>query len=47
MSGTLIDLIREGHFKRGQRVVFLHTGGSFALSGYTHTLFSSIPSLIG
>lgn len=33
MSG-LIDLIRKGHFKKGENVVFLHTGGSVALFGY-------------
>ena len=35
MAG-LIDLIRKGHFKKGQNVVFLHTGGSVALYGYMH-----------
>lgn len=29
-----IDLIRKGHFKKGERVVFLHTGGASALFGY-------------
>jgi L-cysteate sulfo-lyase len=33
MAG-LIDLVRRGHFKPGQRIVFLHTGGSAALFGY-------------
>ncbi len=33
MAG-LIDLIRKGQFKRGESVVFLHTGGSQALFGY-------------
>lgn len=33
MAG-LIDLIRNGHFKEGENVVFLHTGGSVALFGY-------------
>ncbi|MFC6686426.1 D-cysteate sulfo-lyase [Jhaorihella thermophila] len=32
----LIDLIRKGHFSKGERVVFLHTGGAIALTGYTH-----------
>ncbi len=32
----LIDLIRKGHFTKGERVVFLHTGGAIALTGYTH-----------
>ena len=30
----LIDLCRKGHFKKGERVVFLHTGGAAALGGY-------------
>jgi L-cysteate sulfo-lyase len=34
MAG-LIDLVRKGHFKQGQNVVFLHTGGAVALYGYT------------
>jgi L-cysteate sulfo-lyase len=33
-ASGLIDLIRKGHFKKGERVVFLHTGGSAALFGY-------------
>ena len=33
----LIDLIRKGHFKQGENVVFLHTGGSVSLSGYPDT----------
>jgi L-cysteate sulfo-lyase len=35
MAG-LIDLIRKGHFKRGQNVVFVHTGGAVGLFGYLH-----------
>ena len=34
MAG-LIDLCRKGFFKRGQNVVFIHTGGSVALFAYT------------
>ena len=34
MAG-LIDLCRQGFFKKDQNVVFLHTGGSAALFGYT------------
>ncbi len=30
----LVDLIRQGHFKKGENVVFLHTGGSISLFGY-------------
>ena len=33
MAG-LIDLVRKGHFKATDNVVFLHTGGSVALFGY-------------
>lgn len=33
-AAGLIDLIRKGHFKQGENVVFLHTGGSQALFGY-------------
>jgi L-cysteate sulfo-lyase len=34
-AAGLIDLIRKGYFKRDERVVFLHTGGSAGLFGYT------------
>ena len=33
MAG-LIDLVRTGYFKKGETVVFLHTGGSTGLFGY-------------
>ena len=33
-AAGLIDLVRKGMFKKGERVVFLHTGGSAALFGY-------------
>ena len=33
-AAGLIDLVRKGHFKKGERVIFLHTGGSAALFGY-------------
>jgi L-cysteate sulfo-lyase len=33
MAG-LLDLIRQGHFKAGQNIVFLHTGGAVGLYGY-------------
>jgi L-cysteate sulfo-lyase len=33
MAG-LIDLIKKGHFKKTDTVVFLHTGGSIGLFGY-------------
>ena len=41
MAG-LIDLCRRGHFKKGQNVVFLHTGGSVALYGYMHAFKEAI-----
>ena len=33
-AAGLIDYVRKGRFKKGERVVFLHTGGSVALFGY-------------
>ena len=36
MAG-LIDLIRKGEIRKGERVVFLHTGGSVGLFGYLGT----------
>ncbi|MBA4782729.1 MAG: D-cysteine desulfhydrase [Rhizobiales bacterium] len=33
-AAGLIDLCRKGFFSKGERVVFLHTGGSVALFGY-------------
>lgn len=33
-AAGFIDLIRKGQFKKGERVVFLHTGGASALFGY-------------
>ncbi|MEM1286309.1 MAG: D-cysteine desulfhydrase [Pseudomonadota bacterium] len=33
-AAGLIDYVRKGKFKKGERVVFLHTGGSVALFGY-------------
>ncbi len=33
-AAGLIDLIRSGHFKKDERIVFIHTGGSAALFGY-------------
>lgn len=34
-AAGLLDLIRKGHFKKGERVVFIHTGGAAGLFGYT------------
>ncbi len=39
MAG-LIGLVRRGHFKKGQRIVFLHTGGSPGLYAYQSVLQS-------
>lgn len=33
-AAGLIDYCRKGHFKPGENIVFLHTGGSVALHGY-------------
>ncbi len=35
-AAGLIDLIRKGHFKAGEKIVFLHTGGAIGLTAYTH-----------
>ncbi|MEO8740128.1 MAG: D-cysteine desulfhydrase [Casimicrobiaceae bacterium] len=32
----LIDLVKKGFFKKGENVVFLHTGGAVGLFGYEH-----------
>lgn len=34
-AAGMIDLIRKGQFKKGERLVFLHTGGAAALFGYS------------
>jgi len=34
-AAGMIDLARKGHFRKGENVVFVHTGGSAALFGYT------------
>jgi L-cysteate sulfo-lyase len=41
MAG-LIDRCRNGRFRKGQNVVFLHTGGSVALYGYRHAFEDAI-----
>ncbi|OWY05228.1 D-cysteine desulfhydrase [Thioclava sp. F1Mire-8] len=38
-AAGMIDYCRKGHFKKGERVVFLHTGGAAALFGY-ETVFA-------
>ena len=34
-AAGLIDLCRKGEFKKGEKIVFIHTGGSAGLFGYT------------
>ncbi len=43
MAG-LIDLIRKGHFRKGENVVFIHTGGSAGLFGYRQVIADSLSS---
>jgi L-cysteate sulfo-lyase len=43
MAG-LIDLCRKGFFKKGQNVVFVHTGGAVALYGYTDAFQGLTPN---
>jgi len=38
MAG-LIDYIRRGNFKKGQRILYLHTGGTTALFAYNKLIF--------
>lgn len=33
-AAGMIDLIRKGQFRKGERIVFLHTGGAAGLFGY-------------
>ena len=37
-AAGLIDLIRKGHFRKDDNVVFIHTGGSAGLFGYRQVL---------
>jgi L-cysteate sulfo-lyase len=37
MAG-LIGLVRQGRWRKGQNVVFLHTGGAVGLYGYLHAM---------
>jgi D-cysteine desulfhydrase len=36
----LIDLVKKGHFKKGENILFIHTGGSPALYAYTSAILS-------
>ena len=40
MAGT-IDQIKKGYFKKGENILFLHTGGAPALFAYTDTTFGA------
>jgi len=40
----LIDLIRKGHFRKGENVVFIHTGGAAGLFGYRQVIADSLVS---
>ncbi|WP_437615140.1 D-cysteine desulfhydrase [Erwinia sp. V71] len=40
----LIDLIRQGHFRKGENVVFIHTGGAAGLFGYRQVIADSLSS---
>ena len=39
-AAGLIDLVRKGHYSKGDRVVFIHTGGAIALTGYLNSFKS-------
>jgi len=43
MAG-LIDLVRKGNYSADQNIVFVHTGGSAALFGYTGALSGALAS---
>jgi L-cysteate sulfo-lyase len=45
-AAGLIDYCRKGRFKKGERVVFLHTGGSAALFGYDAVFAEAHRSLV-
>jgi len=34
----LLDLVRKGYFRKGQNIVFVHTGGAVGLFGYRSVL---------
>ena len=37
-AAGLLDLIRKGYFKKGEKVLFLHTGGAPGLFAYQDVL---------
>ena len=44
-AAGLIDLCRKEYFRKGERVVFLHTGGAVGLFGYTAAFAFAGPAL--
>jgi L-cysteate sulfo-lyase len=36
-AAGLVDLVRKGHFQKGENIVFIHTGGSAGLFAYRST----------
>ena len=44
-AAGLIDLVRKGRFRKDERIVFLHTGGSVALFGYTSAFAYDRPAV--
>jgi D-cysteine desulfhydrase len=44
MAG-LIDLVRNGTFRRGERILFWHTGGSPGLFAYESLLSPAVHSM--
>jgi L-cysteate sulfo-lyase len=45
MAG-LIDLIRKGHFKPEDNIVFIHTGGAVGLFGYMDAFNAGLPASV-
>jgi D-cysteine desulfhydrase len=43
-AAGLIDMVRSGRFDAGERIVFLHTGGSPALFAYQDVLLGRVPA---
>jgi D-cysteine desulfhydrase len=39
MAG-LLDLVRKGYFKKGEKILFMHTGGSPALYAYMNEILN-------
>jgi D-cysteine desulfhydrase len=39
-AAGLLDLIHKGHFKKGEKVLFLHTGGSPGLYAYEDVILA-------